>query len=244
MTDLRHTNPGDGMPEVTERELMELTGVSRTSIREAVLHLQTLGLVETSGREGVRVAVLGSDEVRQLYEVRAALESEAAALFVRSATDFEVLELVKLTRPGKFDDDQLSSIYHFGDLLLAGARNALLESTLAPLHARIHALRRLSLSIPGPREVRVGVSRPRSGDHRPRRRPRCPARQTARGSGKGGGAGSRREAGRRRSLGQRHDQLTRRPYGAPRRLGGSGVDEGGANVQPQPRSVSPTTRAG
>ncbi|TDB85212.1 GntR family transcriptional regulator [Actinomadura sp. KC216] len=137
---------------LTERELMELTGVSRTSIREAVRHLQALGLVETSGRKGVRVAVLGSDDVRQLYEVRAALESEAASLFVKRATDAEVLELVKLTRPGKSDDDQLSSIYHFDELLLAGARNALLAATLAPLHARIHALRRLSLTIPGRRE--------------------------------------------------------------------------------------------
>ncbi|WP_242909231.1 GntR family transcriptional regulator [Actinomadura terrae] len=137
---------------LTERELMELTGVSRTSIREAVLHLQTLGLVETSGGRGVRVAVLGSDDVRQVYEVRAALESEAASLFVQRATDSEVLELVKLTRPGKSDDDQLTAIYHFDELLLAGARNALLESTLAPLHARIHALRRLSLSTPGRRE--------------------------------------------------------------------------------------------
>lgn len=81
-----------------------------------------------------------------------ALESEAASLFVQRATDSEVLELVKVTRPGKSDDDQLSSIYHFDELLLAGARNALLESTLAPLHGRIHALRRLSLSIPGRRE--------------------------------------------------------------------------------------------
>ncbi|GAA4239821.1 GntR family transcriptional regulator [Actinomadura meridiana] len=136
---------------LTERELMELTGVSRTSIREAVLHLQALGLVETSGRKGVRVAVLSSDDVRQLYEVRAALESEAASLFVQRATDAEVLELVKLTRPGKSDEEQLSAVYQIDELLLAGARNALLRSTLAPLHARIHALRRLSLSIPGRR---------------------------------------------------------------------------------------------
>jgi DNA-binding GntR family transcriptional regulator len=137
---------------LTERELMELTGVSRTSIREAVLHLQALGLVETSGRKGVRVAVLGSDDVRQLYEVRAALESEAASLFVQRATDAEVLELVKLTRPGKSDEEQLAAVYQIDELLLTGARNALLQSTLAPLHARIHALRRLSLSIPGRRK--------------------------------------------------------------------------------------------
>ncbi|WP_165495307.1 GntR family transcriptional regulator [Actinomadura roseirufa] len=137
---------------LTERELMELTGVSRTSIREAVRHLQALGLVETSSSRGVRVAVLGSDDVLQVYEVRAALESEAASLFVQRATDSEVLELVKLTRPGRNADDQLAAIYHFDELLLAGARNALLESILTPLHARIHALRRLSLTVPGRRE--------------------------------------------------------------------------------------------
>ncbi|QXJ23282.1 GntR family transcriptional regulator [Actinomadura graeca] len=137
---------------LTERELMELTSVSRTSIREAVRHLQALGLVETSSSRGVRVAVLGSDDVRQIYEVRAALEPEAASLFVQRATDSEVLELVKLMRPGKGGEEQLSAIHHFDELLLAGARNALLESILAPLHARIHALRRLSLSIPGRRD--------------------------------------------------------------------------------------------
>lgn len=137
---------------LTERELMELTGVSRTSIREAVRHLQALGLVETSASRGVRVAVLSGDDVRQIYEVRAALEPAAASLFVQRATDTEVLELVRHMRLGKGDEDQLAVIYHFDELLLAGARNPLLESILAPLHARIHALRRLSLSVPGRRE--------------------------------------------------------------------------------------------
>ncbi|MGH3586071.1 MAG: GntR family transcriptional regulator [Pseudonocardia sp.] len=137
---------------LTERELMELTGVSRTSIREAVRHLQALGLVESSASRGVRVAVLTSDDVRQIYEVRAALEPAAASLFVQRATDSEVLELVKHMRPGKGAEEQLSTIHRFDELLLAGARNSLLESILAPLHARIHALRRLSLTVPGRRE--------------------------------------------------------------------------------------------
>lgn len=138
---------------LTERELMELTGVSRTSIREAVRHLQTLGLVETSASRGVRVAVLGSDDVRQIYEVRRALEPEAASLFVERATDSEVLALVKLMRPGEDNEEQLSAIRQFDELILKGARNPLLESILEPLHARIHALRRLSLSVSGRRET-------------------------------------------------------------------------------------------
>lgn len=138
---------------LTERELMELTGVSRTSIREAVRHLQALGLVETSASRGVRVAVLSGEDVRQIYEVRRALEPEAASLFVERATDSEVLALVKLMRPGRDNEEQLSAIHQFDELILAGARNPLLESILEPLHARIHALRRLSLSVSGRRET-------------------------------------------------------------------------------------------
>lgn len=134
---------------LTERELMDLTGVSRASIREAVRHLQTLGLVETSPTRGVRVAVLGMKEVREIYEVRDALEPAAAELFVRRATDGEVEailatidELVSVGKPAP------KTSYEFDMQLIEGARNSLLASTLAPLHARIHALRKLSMSTP------------------------------------------------------------------------------------------------
>jgi DNA-binding GntR family transcriptional regulator len=142
---------------LTERELMELTGVSRTSIREAVRHLQNLGLVETSPSRGVRVAVLSSEDVQHIYEVRDALEPAAAELFVLRATDEEVAELVRYVKapeaPPESPETRHKSIYHFDELLIRGARNPLLTEILGSLHARIHALRRLSVTIPGRQEA-------------------------------------------------------------------------------------------
>lgn len=135
---------------LTERELIELTGVSRTSVREALRHLQTLGLVEATSTRGLRIATLDRDSVQHIYEVRAALEPAAAELFVKRATDEEVEELAR-AREHLSDDieDRLASARRVDLLLMHGARNPILTATLEPLHTRIHALRRLTLTIPG-----------------------------------------------------------------------------------------------
>ncbi|MEW1863276.1 GntR family transcriptional regulator [Streptomyces sp. NPDC088194] len=138
---------------LTERELMELTGVSRTSIREAVRHLHTLGLVETSPSRGVRVSLLGHDEVREIYEMRDVLEPKAAELFTLRATDEEVAALVAKAKPESPEGGRLKSIFEFDQMLLDGARNSLLKASLGALHVRIHALRSLSVTIPGRREA-------------------------------------------------------------------------------------------
>src|SRR5689334_6871646 len=78
---------------LTERELVELTGVSRTSLREALRSLQAEGLVERSGARGLQVAALTADVVNELYDVRAPLEAAAVELFVRHASDEQVAEL-------------------------------------------------------------------------------------------------------------------------------------------------------
>ncbi|MEU1598705.1 FCD domain-containing protein [Streptomyces sp. NPDC005708] len=139
---------------LTERELVELTGVSRTSVREALRHLQALGLLETGRGRGLRVASLDRDSVQHIYEVRAALEPTAAELFVKRASDAEVDELLRLPDPLPDDLEQrLEAMYHVDELLVRGARNPILAEILESLHTRIHALRRVSLSIPGRREA-------------------------------------------------------------------------------------------
>jgi DNA-binding GntR family transcriptional regulator len=138
---------------LTERELGDLTGVSRTSIREAVLHLQNLGLVETTSSRGIRVVVLNSEDVRNIYEVRDALEPAAAELFVRHATDDELAALLECVPPLDIDpEERLKLVYRFDQLLAEGTHNPLLRDILDPLHTRIHALRRLSTSIEGRQE--------------------------------------------------------------------------------------------
>jgi DNA-binding transcriptional regulator YhcF (GntR family) len=62
---------------LVERELIELTGVSRSTIREALRELEAEGLVETVPQKGAIVVIPTATEARELIEVRAALEELA-----------------------------------------------------------------------------------------------------------------------------------------------------------------------
>jgi DNA-binding GntR family transcriptional regulator len=63
-----------------ERELCDAYGVARHSLRAALRALAAEGLVTIEPHRGARVARLAAEEVRWLYELRAALELEAAHL--------------------------------------------------------------------------------------------------------------------------------------------------------------------
>lgn len=139
---------------LTERELMERTGVGRTSIREALRELESMGLVEATENRGLRVTMFGREDVRQLYEVRDALEPAAAELFVERASELEVKQLVECMEPAPNDpEERLKGNFRFDELLIEGARNGLLQEIMSPLHVHIHSLRRLSLSVPGRQEA-------------------------------------------------------------------------------------------
>ncbi len=141
---------------LTERELTELTGVSRTSIREALRHLETEGLVEHVMGKGTRVRTLTHADIDNIYDVRAALEATAASLFAIRASDTEMAALVELMSR-EAPDFELGPprIFRFYEALMTGAANPILQSMLGSLHLRIHALRSLSLAIPGRREAAI-----------------------------------------------------------------------------------------
>ncbi|BBC29049.1 hypothetical protein SGFS_003400 [Streptomyces graminofaciens] len=135
---------------LTERELTELTGVSRTSVREALRRLQAEGLVEESPSRGLRVTTPTAEEIEQIYEIRAELEPLAVRLFVERATQEEVDELASVTQelnPG--GDANKDVLDRFDGILLAGCRNPMLAELLGGLYGRIHALRRISAATPG-----------------------------------------------------------------------------------------------
>src|ERR1700719_4244153 len=62
---------------LVERELCEMTGVSRPSIREALRLLEADGLVSTVPHRGPVVSTISLEEARQLYAARAVLEGFA-----------------------------------------------------------------------------------------------------------------------------------------------------------------------
>jgi DNA-binding GntR family transcriptional regulator len=141
---------------LTERELTELTGVSRTSVREALRRLQAEGLVEESPSRGLRVTIPTADEVEQVFEVRAELEPMAVRLFVARASDEEVEALASVTgelSPGRGSNKDV--LDRFDQILLTGCGNPVLAELLGGLYSRIHAVRRISAATPG----RVAVLR-------------------------------------------------------------------------------------
>ena len=73
--------PGDHLGEV---ELATYLGVSRGTVREAMRHLQQEGLLTTGRRGMLRVNSLSTEEVRELFRVRAALEKLAVAEIMSS----------------------------------------------------------------------------------------------------------------------------------------------------------------
>jgi DNA-binding GntR family transcriptional regulator len=71
--------PGDRLPE---RELTERYGVARHSVRAALRALAAEGLVVIETNRGASVARLDADGLRSLFELRTALELEAAHLAI------------------------------------------------------------------------------------------------------------------------------------------------------------------
>jgi DNA-binding GntR family transcriptional regulator len=141
--------PGD---RLIERELCELTGVSRTSVREALRHLESEGLVHNIPNRGPTVATLTLEEAQHVYEIREVLEGLAGRLFAQRATDRQVNDLRKasegLQKAFKTKDIRriIGETTNFYDVFLAGSGNKLIGDTIRSLHARIVFLRKTSMS--------------------------------------------------------------------------------------------------
>jgi DNA-binding GntR family transcriptional regulator len=73
--------PGDHLGEV---ELATSLGISRGTVREALRHLQQEGLITAGNRGMLQVNTLSAQEIRGLYQVRAALEGLAVTTIISS----------------------------------------------------------------------------------------------------------------------------------------------------------------
>ncbi len=76
-----------------ERALGEQLGVSRTPVREAISRLEQEGIVENIARRGAFVVRKSKNEILDIVDVWAALESMAARLATSRASDEEISQL-------------------------------------------------------------------------------------------------------------------------------------------------------
>lgn len=143
--------PGE---RLVEGPLCQRFDVSRTVVREAIRQLESEGLVTSVANRGPVVTELTAGDAVALYEVRAALEALAGSLFAQRASDDHLVRLRKALEDiaGAFDRGDLkvglSAKDAFYDVLLDGAGNPIIKSTLRGIHARVQLLRGLSLQAP------------------------------------------------------------------------------------------------
>jgi DNA-binding GntR family transcriptional regulator len=135
------------------QELAERFGVSHTPIREALIALEGIGIVDVLPNRGAVIRRVGPEEVREICQVRRVLECEA----VRGAcgwiapADLRVLAvdlkalMAKATAPspGFFEEARaVDSRLH--DLIAASCRNAFLAHELGRLKVLFRAFRDLT----------------------------------------------------------------------------------------------------
>ncbi|MYZ09170.1 FCD domain-containing protein [Streptomyces sp. SID2999] len=143
--------PGD---RLVERELADRYGVSRVPVREAIRALVGEGFVLFESARRTVVRRLTPDDVRELFELREALEVYAAGLAASRATpealeDLRALLAEAATATEAGEAEAITDVNtRFHDRILATAGNGLLVSVLEPVDGRLRWLTRRNAEWP------------------------------------------------------------------------------------------------
>jgi DNA-binding GntR family transcriptional regulator len=133
---------------VTETGLAKQLDVSKTPVREALLKLREIGLIEPHGARGGRVVLPSPIAIRNAYEARLALEMFAAQTAARraSADDkarIEAIALACLERAEAGDLDGFKAYdAEFHEAVVRSTDNPRLVSMVIDTVALVTALRR------------------------------------------------------------------------------------------------------
>jgi len=122
----RKLKVGDAIPK--ELELSETLGVSRTVIREALIRLRVIGLIETKKKKGAVITspdvfsilsksmnpyILDQDTLREMFEIRLALEIGMADFIFQRIRPSDIVELRRIVESEPIvTEDQIFNIEH------------------------------------------------------------------------------------------------------------------------------------
>ena len=131
--------PGDS---INEKHLIEEFNVSRTPVREAIIKLSQIGLLEIRPRIGTFVTQIDLMSVKHAYEVKKNLEGLAAELAAQRASDEVINELFAIVE--RFEHINIVVDYkqciiedqRFHKLTRESANNPILNNVLDELNIK------------------------------------------------------------------------------------------------------------
>lgn len=136
--------PGE---RLMEKQLAEKMGVSRTPIREAIRKLELEGLVVMIPRKGAEVAMITEQDIKDVLEVRAALESLAVKLACLRMDKGNMNELLAINdafmgaAKRKDVETVIKKDVEFHDVIYSATKNYKLTGMINNLQEQIYRFR-------------------------------------------------------------------------------------------------------
>ena len=140
---------------LTERDLGEQLGVSRTVVREVIRHLESEGLVQSIPNQGPIVARLDPATAAEIYELRGLLEA-AAASAAALAADANAIEqmreaLAQIRAAYTLRDFRKVGVEttRFYEAIFLSGKKRVAWDMVQRLNGRISILRSMTIASPG-----------------------------------------------------------------------------------------------
>jgi DNA-binding GntR family transcriptional regulator len=138
---------------VTETELAEYFGVSRTPVREALMRLEHEGHLTIRSKQGCFIRQIDIEELSEYYRVRIALEMAAVEDACAHMPTSEVERLVAFWDPAGLPENISSAAMEENDesfhlALAIGSKNSVLVKYLRSINDHIRIIRRVDFDEP------------------------------------------------------------------------------------------------
>ena len=136
-----------------ETELATQFGVSRTPIREALIQLASMGIIDIRPRRGAQVATISPQQLVEMFEVMAEFEAMCGRMAARrmSKAEMQALQAAHLACKAASQTDDTDDYFYqneqFHQLIYQGSHNEFLSAQAMNLHRRLRPYRRLQLRV-------------------------------------------------------------------------------------------------
>ncbi len=137
---------------IVEQEISDLLGVSRTPVREALKKLDAEGLVHHIPARGTFVEELTTQDVEEIFELRAMFEGMALKAAINDIPDSEIEEVEKLLNSLIEDETSPEDFYKsdrvLHQMIVNYSRNHRMVNFLNTINSQLERLRRISAMTP------------------------------------------------------------------------------------------------